>query len=167
MELDLLVPCAARESRHYLLPVEVFNLLAGLGFPLQGLLQQVVGLGRCIVGILGDLLDLVGVRLVSEVRGKSERAGRQVRTLLTRLNAGRKCVSVRSTHLSASARASSASSVMLLGSPPPVGGLMSCRWGKMMAPLVKPFSLQTMQSISSILKKINWVAVAQLVKLVI
>lgn len=130
MELDLLVPCAASKSRHYLLPVEVFNLLASLGFPLQGLLQQVVGLGRRVVGIPGDLLDLVGVRLVSEVRENSKRGSRQVRALLTWLNTQRKCVTVQSTHLSASARASSASSVMLFGSPLPVGGLMSCRWGK-------------------------------------
>lgn len=89
LELDLLVPGAAGESHHYLLPVEVLYLLAGFGLALQGLLQQVVGLGRRVVGIPGDLLDLVGVRLVSEV---SERGSRHVRMSLTRRNAERKCV---------------------------------------------------------------------------
>lgn len=56
-------------------------------------------------------------------REESERGRRQVRT------AKRKCVTVWSSYLSASARASSASSVMLFGSPLPVGGLMSCGLG--------------------------------------
>lgn len=75
MKLDLLVPCAASQSRHYLLSVEVVNLLGGLVSPLQGLLQQIVGLGRSVIGILGDLLDLVCVCLVSEVRERRVRGG--------------------------------------------------------------------------------------------
>lgn len=37
-------PPATRHRQH-LLPVEVVDLLAGLGLPIQGLQQQVVGLG--------------------------------------------------------------------------------------------------------------------------
>lgn len=59
----------SRRRRDVLL-VELVDLAAGLARPVQSLHQQVEGLGRRVVGVLGDLLDLVGVHLVPEGEGE-------------------------------------------------------------------------------------------------
>lgn len=48
----------------HLLPVELVYLLSGLSFSVQRLEKQIVSFGGRVIGILGNLLDLVGVHLV-------------------------------------------------------------------------------------------------------
>lgn len=52
--------------------VELVDFLTRVALPVQSLQQQVVRFGRRVIGVFGNLLDLVGVHLVPENRTESD-----------------------------------------------------------------------------------------------